>query len=303
MATLADRAVAFLAAHPAETPTADRSVGMTFGPGELSALRGAGWEPCGLVAGASVFHVGVVGWPRGNAEVRQLSGALNSGRDKALSGLRDHATAVGADGVLDVRLDIHFREEHRHLPRFVVTGTAIRAIPEPRFVRHRDRASEEPPPGREARPFTAAVTPAQFSLLLREGYLPAGVVMGTSVFHIGRRDFGQWAATQRQNVEMTGYTEALYEARSLAMARLQEEALGLGADGVVGVTTSEASHVWGDHVIEFFASGTAVRSAAARTGGGEAPRLVLSVADPTFRTQPDAITGRPADAARPTTAR
>ena len=59
---------------------------------------------------------------------------------------------------------------------------------------------------------------------------------------------------------MTNYTQALYDARELAMERMQAEAISLGAQGVVGTQISERSHGWGSHVIEFFAVGTAVIS-------------------------------------------
>jgi uncharacterized protein YbjQ (UPF0145 family) len=61
-----------------------------------------------------------------------------------------------------------------------------------------------------------------------------------------------------QNVEMENYTQALYDARELAMERMQAEAAALEAEGIVGVQLHERSHGWGSHVIEFFAVGTAV---------------------------------------------
>jgi uncharacterized protein YbjQ (UPF0145 family) len=61
-----------------------------------------------------------------------------------------------------------------------------------------------------------------------------------------------------RNIEMTNFTQALYEARELAMGRMQTEAEALQAGGLVGVQLKEASHGWGSHVIEFFAVATAV---------------------------------------------
>jgi uncharacterized protein YbjQ (UPF0145 family) len=62
-----------------------------------------------------------------------------------------------------------------------------------------------------------------------------------------------------RNAELSHFTQALYEARELAMTRMQEEARALGAEGIVGVQLIEKSHFWGSHVIEFLAIGTAVR--------------------------------------------
>ena len=61
-----------------------------------------------------------------------------------------------------------------------------------------------------------------------------------------------------QNVEMPNFTQALYDARELAMERMQHEAQELQAEGIVGVQLQERSHGWGSHVIEFFAIGTAI---------------------------------------------
>ena len=63
-----------------------------------------------------------------------------------------------------------------------------------------------------------------------------------------------------RNMEMTNFTQALYEARELAMGRMQTEAEQVQAGGLVGVKLNQASHGWGSHVIEFFAIGTAVLS-------------------------------------------
>jgi len=60
------------------------------------------------------------------------------------------------------------------------------------------------------------------------------------------------------NGELTGPTQALYDARELAMERMQAEAESLQAGGIVGVTVDETNHTWGPTVLEFSAVGTAV---------------------------------------------
>jgi uncharacterized protein YbjQ (UPF0145 family) len=57
---------------------------------------------------------------------------------------------------------------------------------------------------------------------------------------------------------MVLYTQALYEARELAVGRMQTEAEQLQANGIVGTRIQQGSHGWGSHIIEFFAIGTAV---------------------------------------------
>jgi uncharacterized protein YbjQ (UPF0145 family) len=58
---------------------------------------------------------------------------------------------------------------------------------------------------------------------------------------------------------MPNFTQALYDARELAMERMQTEAEEVAAEGIVGAQINESNHGWGTHVIEFFAVGTAVR--------------------------------------------
>lgn len=58
--------------------------------------------------------------------------------------------------------------------------------------------------------------------------------------------------------ELPILTQALYNARELAMARMQYEGQQVGAHSVVGVSVSEDDWVCGEHAIEYFATGTAV---------------------------------------------
>ena len=57
-----------------------------------------------------------------------------------------------------------------------------------------------------------------------DGYVPQGLVMGTCVFHIAHRKLTQALGSMGQNVELPNFTQALYEARELAMTRMQDEA-------------------------------------------------------------------------------
>jgi uncharacterized protein YbjQ (UPF0145 family) len=78
-------------------------------------------------------------------------------------------------------------------------------------------------------------------------------------------------------VEMTNLTQALYDARELAMERLQYEAQSDGASGVVGAEIFEWTHgAWDSHVIEFFAVGTSVLPIETKEAP-PTPQLVMSV--------------------------
>jgi len=82
--------------------------------------------------------------------------------------------------------------------------------------------------------------------------------MGNCVYHVAHMSLGQVLRQVGQNVEFANYTQAVYDARELAMERMQAEATRLGAQGIVGAQIIERSHGWGSHVIEFFAVGTAI---------------------------------------------
>jgi uncharacterized protein YbjQ (UPF0145 family) len=71
--------------------------------------------------------------------------------------------------------------------------------------------------------------------------------------------------------ELETETEAWNEARRLALGRLSEEAKLAGADAVVGVQLERGAYDWSRDVLEFVATGTAVRSE--RFELGETPVL------------------------------
>ena len=108
------------------------------------------------------------------------------------------------------------------------------------------------------KPFTSDLSGQDFWTLMQTGHIPQGLVMGTCVYHIAHRGLGATLGSAGQNVELPNFTQALYEARELAMTRMQDEANELGASGIVGVRLEEKSHQWGSHTIEFLSLGTAV---------------------------------------------
>src|SRR5579875_3110189 len=102
--------------------------------------------------------------------------------------------------------------------------------------------------------FTSDLSVSEYALLGEAGFEPLGFVVGSSIYHIGVQ-VGRW----NQNQELDVLTQAMYNARELAMDRMQAEAEHLGADGIVGVHLDMQTYVWGQDVLEFIATGTAVR--------------------------------------------
>ena len=102
--------------------------------------------------------------------------------------------------------------------------------------------------------FTSALSVDEFTVVHDAGYEPVGLVAGSCIYHIGLTPV-MWSAS----AEMTVLTQAMYEARNLAMSRLAQDAQALNADGVVGVRLTIDHEAWGEHLAEFVAIGTAVR--------------------------------------------
>ncbi len=215
---------------------------------EFLLVKEAGFDPVGLVVGSSIYHVGyqAAAFAR-NMEMTVLSQAMYHARELAMTRMEEEAEALGADGIVGVRLEVSHKEWGRHIAEFVAIGTAVTHRGESRHFRNKHN-----------RPFTSDLSGQDFYVLLRSGYRPLGMVMGNCVYHVAQQGLGGVLATMGRNAELSQYTQALYDSRELAMERMQKKAEALGAKGIVGADVHENSHTWGAHVIEFFAVGTAV---------------------------------------------
>ena len=214
---------------------------------EFLLVRAAGFEPLGLVVGTSIYHIGfqMGAWSR-NQEMDVLTQAMYHARELAMTRMEEEADQLGADGIVAVRLEVSRRAWGNDLAEFVAIGTA---------VRHREGELHRAPNGR---PFTSDLSGQDFYTLLSAGYRPVGMVMGTCVYHVAHQGLRTWMRRVGRNVEMPNFTQALYDARELAMERMQAEAEALEAEGVVGVQLVEGNHGWSAHVLEYFSVGTAV---------------------------------------------
>lgn len=237
-------------------------------------LQTVGFEPVGDVMGCIAFRVShqylgrcgtqsgrpprvafatTTGSSAGSA-VRQLRGAYTT----ALTRLRAEATALAADGVVGIRLELR---QHEDLHELVALGTAVRA---------RTRT-------RTPRPFTTDLGGADVARLLLAGWAPVTLV--TSV-QIGLRHDDPVTMTQagaglgrRPNVEVTGYSELRQAVVSSARALFARSVSSAGADGALlsGLavthwhTACQMQLTGSDHAMRAVMTGSAV----ARFGSGE----------------------------------
>src|SRR6195952_253304 len=235
---------------------------------EFLLVREAGFRPLGLVLGSSIYHVGyqMRRWGK-SQELEVLSQAMYHARELAMTRMEAEAEVLGADGIVGVRLEIEFKEFGADLAEFIAVGTAVKADDESQNWRNNT-----------GKPFTSDLSGQDFWTLVQAGYAPLGMVMGSCVYHMAHRSLGQTLGNAGQNVEIPQFTEALYDARELAMSRMQAEAEQLQAEGVVGVQLLNLPHTWGGHTTEFFTIGTAVRPLRADHVIAK-PSLVLPLSD------------------------
>jgi len=133
--------------------------------------------------------------------------------------------------------------------------TAIESLPAEALTRLRQLEGGDA----EGPLFTSDLSVNEFLLIEDAEFEPLGLVVGSSIYHVGIQ-VARWTASR----ELEVLTRAMYHARELAMARMEAEATELGADGIVGVRLDIQFYEWGKNLAEFMAIGTAVKH---RTGG------------------------------------
>jgi uncharacterized protein YbjQ (UPF0145 family) len=290
-----------------------------FSVNEFLLVREAGFEPLGLVMGVSIYQLvpQIPQIPQGQpgCELWPMTQGLYHARELAMNRMEEEAEALGADGIIGVRLEVNLSTDPlrfqwdrycqwrewsqeqgyarfnsnlgyawaqrweqvayqqwlavcqlrgwgpqpppwampqnqpafafgQNVAEFVAIGTA---------VRHRGGEHFRNAKGK---PFQSDLNGQEFWTLMRAGYRPVGFVMGNCVYYVPPRLL---QAPGGQSCELSAYTHALYDARELAIERLQAEGEALGATGIVGVTVSEQSHSWRT-------AGPDVGNAALRTG-------------------------------------
>jgi uncharacterized protein YbjQ (UPF0145 family) len=202
----------------------------------LSKLDGV--RPICQVMGSSIYKVGWQNYPWGNfwgggavTELKQLSDAWNHARALALGRLEQEATLAGGHAVIDVNFAGNRHDFAEDAIEIVINGTAVH-LPD-------ERSGDER--GTGDRPVLTDLSLPDYTLLRRGGYKPVGIVASTSVFYIlaswqtQRATGGGWFGTQWSNQELVDFTQGVYAAREMAIARATSQAERLDAGGLVGM--------------------------------------------------------------------
>ena len=184
-------------------------------------LGEAGFEPLGFVVGSSIYHIGiqVARWGQ-NQELQVLTQAMYNARELAMSRMQAEAEHLGADGIVGVPLRMQAYVWGQDVLEFLATGTAVKAIGSSPARIARPTAGRSPPTSRRR----------TSSACCAGGAVPVSFVLGTCVYHIAHQSVMQSLRQAGQNQEMPQFTQGIYEARELALARMQAEA-NAGAGG------------------------------------------------------------------------
>jgi len=113
-------------------------------------------------------------------------------------------------------------------------------------------------PGYRGRAFTSDLTGQEFWLVVDKGFQPMGLVIGNCIYSMGA--VRNWLVGVKSTFqgELKEYSELMYQARELALSRMQFEADQLGADGVIGVDI-KVEFMHNSEWMEVTAIGTAIR--------------------------------------------
>ena len=213
---------------------------------------GCGWQP-GWGGGSSFLGGPRAGEPTSMTRATRWSGyepyakAIRHGRDTALGRMRQEAAALGADGVVGVRLTEERMDGQKH--EFMALGTAVRS-----------RGRQRP-----ERPFTTDLAAQDLAKLLGAGWVPAGIIYGLSIA-VRHDDWRTSTALSpfAGNIEVAGYTELITHVRAAARKDFAAQVAALGADAALmsGLRSRmwkvEAGENHTDHAAECIVTGNAI---------------------------------------------
>jgi uncharacterized protein YbjQ (UPF0145 family) len=216
---------------------------------EILLLHAIGLEPVDVAFGVGCVSITTGAWTWGTGTVGDAHAAFHGAFNEAKESIRHGCRGSNAIGVLGVEVEIQM-SHHRCF--VVVTGTAVRAIA--------DLDSEHSfKVDYHNRPFLSDLSARDFVVLSTSGWYPLDLVAGVSYVHAPRRGMGTAIGQSTQNVELTNFTETLYQAREAAMEELQSHITVAGGTGLVDAKIFDRPMPFAHHVVEFLTYGTAIK--------------------------------------------
>jgi uncharacterized protein YbjQ (UPF0145 family) len=206
----------------------------------------AGFTPLHFVFGNVAYSIGIGGGIAGafrslaRGEVKQYSDIFNTTRHMAIERIKQDAKKYRANCVLGINTTI---VPFSGMQEMLMIGTASR---HPLYDVSFDDS-----------PATSDLTNEEMWNLVHLGYMPIELVLGVSVYSLGIVGGLSTFFKSFQRGELDQVTKLIYEARENALHHIQQDAIRVGADDVVGIKTYV--YELGGGVIEFMAIGTAVK--------------------------------------------
>jgi len=291
----------------------EMALGRKFFSSDLSVreyllCREAGLETIGQVMGSCFYNIslfGIVGktWgltqseynhdkfisSRGSlqpnsGELFAITEAQLKARRLAVDRMLLEAKAMGAHGVVGVRVRrAHFNFANR-MTEFTAIGTAVRL---PNYT------------GNHV--FTSDLNGQEFWQLYNAGYMPRELAFGICSYYIKCDPetrqvidptlIDMMKGRNRNNQEIGLFTQGFYKARNLAMSRLTNDAMEMQADGLVSmdvdydIQTVEymvSNKTFHDPVVHFIATGTSIQKDPAHTKPITKPKLCMRLSGGTW---------------------
>src|SRR5215469_8558756 len=186
-------------------------------------IESVGLHPVGEVMGCIVQNIGWTGGMNygmggfvGSVSFQPYVQALYHGYDTALGRMTTEAKAMGADGIVGIRLTRSALAESTH--EFMALGTAVRA-----------RSQRRP-----RRLFTTDLPGQDLAKLMHAGWVPVRIAIGIAV----ESQFLDWASRSQMsmmagNTEVGAYTQLINRVRAKARQSFAGHARSARADGAI----------------------------------------------------------------------
>lgn len=275
-------------------------------PAELAAVRQAGFEPCGLVMGSSVYQVGAQWGPSGYAGYMQSGSVWGGGsmlQGRAGGGFQEVYRCPHGPHP-DIRLGVNW--EHTVYEKGVLEARDLamgRLVAEAKELgahgvvgvrlslnRHQGvgqlvdftavgTAIVRPGAPPLQSPFTSDLSGQDFAKLMAGGWVPAGLVLGLAAIEVDPGCDTAFRLRSWANNEIPQLTDGVQRCRELALDHLEREASEVGGEAVVGVDVQFHRRELGGEasLLELLAIGTAVRRFADEPPG-QPPLVIVPVA-------------------------
>lgn len=185
------------------------------------------YAPGDLLIGNSIFSMGILGGLKSvgkgmvGGEINSFTEMIHEGRRLSFERLKGEMQQASADGVAGVGSDLVF---HGTNAEFLSVGSAIHK---------KDGAA-----GVAGSAFTTSFDGQELFCQVDAGYEPRSFVFGNVAYSIGIGRGITGAFKQLVKGEVRQYTDIFTSTRSLALARIVEEAKAAGANAVTGIRTN-----------------------------------------------------------------